>query len=71
MVRAAGVVKGKGRQGIVKVTNRFLEGSNVGGQSAFRHNGGPELIPDVVRDGSELPYQYCELGLEDSFKHLF
>ena len=24
--------------------------------SAFRHNGSPELVPDVVREEAELPY---------------
>ena len=70
MVRAAGVIKGKGRQGIVKVANKFLEGDNIWGQSV-RHNSGLELIPDIVREGAELPYQYCELCLKDPFKHLF
>ena len=71
VVRAVGVIKSEGRQGIVEVIDRFLEGSNIGGQSAFRHNGGLELIPDVVRDEAELPYQNCELCLKDPFKHLF
>ena len=71
MVRAAGVIKGKGGEGIVEDIERFLEGGNVGGRSVLRHNGGLELIPDVVRDRAELPYQYHELCLKDPFKHLF
>ena len=71
MIRAAGVVKSKIGEGIVEDVERFLESGNVRRRSAFRRNGGPELIPDVVREGAELPYRYRELGLKNPFKHLF
>ena len=71
MIGANGVVKSKGGEGIVEDISWFLEGGNVRRQSSFRHNGGAELIPDVVRDGAELPNRYCELGLKNTFKHLF
>ena len=71
MIRATGVVKSTGGEGIVKDITRFLEGGNVGRQSLFRYNSCPELIPNVVREGAELPYRYRELCLKNSFKHLF
>ena len=71
MIGAAGVIKSKRGEGIIEDVERFLESGNDGRQSAFRRNGGPELIPDVVREGAKLPYRYRELGLKNPFKHLF